>query len=583
MPQAFFKAITLAPIVLFVYHRPEHTKQVLNALALNPLADQSILYIYADGPKKDSSADALANIAKTRSVIRQEQWCKEVFIIEADTNLGLANSVIKGVTEVVNKHGKVIVLEDDLLTSKHFLQYMNDALNVYETEQQVLSIGALNFFATDKQVPDTFFIPIPDCWGWATWKDRWQLFEPNPQLLLNKLREKGLIEKFNLYGAYNFESMLIDQIKGNVSSWAIRWQAVAYLENKLSLYPRNSVTKNIGFGADATHGGTDNYSKKIKFAVKKIKIEKQSVTENPTIINKMIVGYAMVNQPSGIARTKLAIRSVSKGLAPAFLSKLYRKLHPHPQNKSMWQGNYTSWDEARKLCSGYEDPVILNKTKEAILKVKNGEAAAERDSVLFEHPLYNEAITSHLLKFAHENNDRLNVVDFGGSLGSTYFQNKDLIPDNINFSWNVVEQQHYVETGNKEIADDKLHFFYSINEAVNRNTANVLILSSVLQYLEKPYAFLDEIIAYNFKYIIIDRTSFTNEPTDRLTIQNVPVDIYEASYPAWFFNNEYFKTNLTRHYTILHEFKSDVIDNLVLDDGTNVYWLGYILERKQHD
>jgi putative methyltransferase (TIGR04325 family) len=579
MPQAFFKAITLAPIVLFVYHRPEHTKQVLNALALNPLADQSILYIYADGPKKDSSADALANIAKTRSVIRQEQWCKEVFIIEADTNLGLANSVIKGVTEVVNKHEKVIVLEDDLLTSKHFLQYMNDALNVYETEQQVLSIGALNFFATDKQVPDTFFIPIPDCWGWATWKDRWQLFEPNPQLLLNKLREKGLIEKFNLNGAYNFESMLIDQIKGTISSWAIRWQAVAYLENKLSLYPRNSVTKNIGFGADATHGGDDNYSKKIKFAVTEIPVEKQPATENKAIINKMITGYAMVNQPSGIARTKLAIRSVLKGFAPAFLNKLYRKLHPHPQNKSMWQGNYTSWDEARKLCSGYEDPLILNKTKEAILKVKNGEAAAERDSVLFEHPLYNEVITSHLLKFANENNDRLNVVDFGGSLGSTYFQNKDLIPDSIKLSWNVVEQKHYVETGNKEIADDKLHFFYSIDDAIKHIPADVLILSSVLQYLEKPYVFLDEVIIYNFKYVIIDKTTFMDSLTDRITVQQVPKEIYSASYPAWFFNTSALLSKLLANYTLLTDFEPYPGLIIPFNDGSGGYFKGFILKR----
>ena len=271
--------MTLAPIVLFVYNRPSHTEQTLNALAENDLADQSTLFIYADGPKHDATTETLEKIKKTREIIRRKKWCKEVNVIESEINKGLADSIINGVSKVINEYGRVIVLEDDIVTSKYFLKFMNDALDLYVDEQKVISVGALNFFATDDQVPDTFFIPIPDCWGWATWKDRWKLFEPNSQKLLNELRKKGLIEKFNLYGAYNFEQMLIDQIKGNVSSWAIRWQAVAYLNDKLSLYPKLSVTKNIGFDAQATHGGEDKFSKAIIFTKGPITIEKHPVLE----------------------------------------------------------------------------------------------------------------------------------------------------------------------------------------------------------------------------------------------------------------------------------------------------------------
>src|SRR5476651_318519 len=136
----------LAPIVLFVYNRPHHTEQALNALKLNGLASESTLYIFADGPKKGAPAETLADIKKTREVIRGKKWCKDVFIIEAEANKGLAASIINGVTDVVNKHEKVIVLEDDIITSKYFLQYMNDALSVYEDEQKVISVGAFNFF-----------------------------------------------------------------------------------------------------------------------------------------------------------------------------------------------------------------------------------------------------------------------------------------------------------------------------------------------------------------------------------------------------------------------------------------------------
>ncbi|MFD2145603.1 hypothetical protein [Mucilaginibacter antarcticus] len=308
--------MNLAPITLFVYNRPDCAEQTLTALAANELASQSTLYIYADGPKPGADEQTLQSIEKTRTIIRQQQWCKEVIIIESESNKGLAPSVIAGITAVVNKHGSIIVLEDDIVTSKYFLRFMNDALTMYQPEPKALSIGALNFFATDKSVPDTFFIPIPDCWGWATWKDRWALFEPNPQKLLDKLRARKLVDKFNLYGAYDFESMLIDQLKGNVNSWDIRWQAMAFLEDKLALYPRCSVSKNIGFGAGGTHGGEDKYTSKLLFAKSPIVVNKIPVVEDPVITAKMIAGYKQITEQSEMLKIKLAIRQFVKDVLP---------------------------------------------------------------------------------------------------------------------------------------------------------------------------------------------------------------------------------------------------------------------------
>jgi len=573
----------LAPIILFVYNRPGHAEQTLNAFAANRLADESILYIYADGPKADASPETLENISLTRALIRSKKWCKEVFIIESEVNRGLAGSVIRGVTEVVNKHGKIIVLEDDIITSKYFLQFMNDALDVYSDEPKVLSIGALNFFATDDQVPDTFFVPIPDCWGWATWKNRWQLFEPNAQTLYTRLIENNLVGKFNLNGAYNFESMLLDQIKGNISSWAIRWQALAYLENKLSLYPKYSVAKNIGFGTSGTHGGADLYSKNLKFAANKIIVEKQPVAADPAIIEKMTKGYGDTAQPGLQQQLKSRVKKYLKLLLPPGLSILYRGFRSRKNDPVVWQGNFPDWDTAKKRSAGYENPLILEKTKNAILKVKNGDAAGERDSVLLGRVEYCWPVLTYLLKIALENNNQLDIIDFGGSLGSSYFQNRGMIPANVKLSWNVVEQPDYIGVGNHEIADENLKFFSSVKEAYANNGAKVLLLSSVLQYLEYPYRFLDEMMGYDFEYILVERTAFIDNAEDRITLQVVPPSIYEASYPAWFLNNEKFKKYISEKYFTLLEFESDIIGSLALEDKTAAYWRGYVFKRKTNE
>ena len=567
----------LAPIVLFVYNRPRHTEQTLNALAANDLADQSILFIYADGPKAGASAEVLGNIQKTRSLIKAKKWCKEVHILESDVNKGLADSVIKGVTEVINKYEKVIVLEDDIVTSTSFLNYMNDSLNTYVDEQKVLSIGAFNFFATDKNVSDTFFIPIPDCWGWATWKNKWQLFESNPQKLLNKLRENNLIDKFNLGGAYNFENMLIDQIKGNINSWAIRWQAVAYLNNMLTLYPKYSVTKNIGFDADGTHSSSnDRYSKQTKFATTRIKVEKIVVAEDPSTIKQMTVGFARTTKPAIGQKIKADIKKLAGHFLPASAKAYYFKIKSSTKD-SGWYGDYSSWQQAKQDSGGYDDSIILEKTKKAILKLKNGEAAFERDSVLFDKPEFNWPVLTILLKAAAENDKKLSVLDFGGALGSAYFQNRELLQSVSVLEWSIIEQPHYINTGNKFVADESLKFYSDVASCLRERKPNVLLLSGVLQYVELPYALIDQLINYDFNYIIIDRTAFINAK-ERLTVQKVPADIYPASYPAWFFDKAKFLDAFKIKYNRLADFEP--YPGLVISlDKANGYYKGFIFKK----
>lgn len=270
-----------APIVFLAYKRADITQRALESLAANSLAAASELYVFADGPKPGADAEDEQRIAATRAVIRSRDWCGKVHITERVQNYGLAKSVITAVSEVVAKHGRVIVMEDDLVLSPYFLQYMNDALDLYEEEQQVASIHGY-LYPVKEKLPATFFIRGADCWGWATWERAWKQFEPDGKKLYDALRLKGLEKAFNFDGTFDYMKMLRKQINGQNDSWAIRWNASAFLKNMYTLYPGQSLVQNIGAGGDATHmleGDAEKYEVVVNtqpVVLKKVPVE-QSV------------------------------------------------------------------------------------------------------------------------------------------------------------------------------------------------------------------------------------------------------------------------------------------------------------------
>ena len=240
---------TPAPIILFVYNRPQHTFKTIEALKQNYLAEESDIYIFSDGYKNEIDK---RKVDEVRSIIKDITGFNRITIIEREKNIGLAHSVISGVSEIVNKFGKVIVLEDDLITSPYFLQYMNEALEIYENEEKIISIHGY-IYPIKKELPETFFIKGADCWGWATWKRGWNLFEPDGSKLLKQLEENNLCNDFDLGGSVKNIKMLKKQIALKNDSWAIRWHASAFIKNKLTLYPGKSLVKNIGADGEGTH------------------------------------------------------------------------------------------------------------------------------------------------------------------------------------------------------------------------------------------------------------------------------------------------------------------------------------------
>lgn len=244
----------------------------------------------------------------------------------------------------------------------------------------------------------------------------------------------------------------------------------------------------------------------------------------------------------------------------------------------VWSGDYNSWEDAEKKCSGYNENSILEKCKDALLKVKNNEAVYERDSFLFDKIEYSWPLLAGLEKVSIENNNTLKVLDFGGSLGSTYFQNRSFL-GNINLTWGIVEQSHFVECGKEYFEDDTLHFYNTIDEALKKFTPNVLIVSSVLQYLRDPYVWLEKMNSLEIDYIIIDRTALVDLDRDILTVQNVPKEIYEASYPSWFLREEMILEKL-ENYSLISDFDGTIESKIWLNNFINAFWKGYILKIK---
>jgi hypothetical protein len=245
--------MSFAPIVLFVYARLSHTRLTVDALLKNPGAELSDLIIFSDAAR---TTEKQANVDEVRAYLKTITGFRSITIKHRPYNFGLAKSIIDGVTKAVNKYGRIIVLEDDMVTSPHFLTYMNEALDKYAYDDRVASIHGY-VYPVKQLLPEAFFLRGADCWGWATWQRGWKLFNPNGQHLLDELKQKKLIGAFNFNGAYPFSSMLEGQINGSNDSWAVRWHASAFLAEKLTLYPGRSLVNNIGNDSSGVHCGDD--------------------------------------------------------------------------------------------------------------------------------------------------------------------------------------------------------------------------------------------------------------------------------------------------------------------------------------
>jgi hypothetical protein len=298
----------IAPIVLFLYNRPEHSRRTLQALSENDLADKSDLYIFIDGPKKDATPEQLKKIRETGEIAHSKQWCKHVEVLENSQNKGLAQSIRDGISKILSKHDTVIVLEDDLLTSKGFLTYMNEALELYQAEPKVMHIAGYMLPINTKNLPDTFFFNASTCWGWGTWKEAWSQLNWDLESLKKDLEKKDLISYFNIENSTQHFQQIENNISGKINTWSVRWYAIITLAGGFCLHPSKSLVRNIGLDGSGTH--KDENTRLDVVLARNVPVEKMKIEENSLSRKRIASFYKKMTSPSLTSRVKSKIKSI---------------------------------------------------------------------------------------------------------------------------------------------------------------------------------------------------------------------------------------------------------------------------------
>lgn len=245
----------VSPVIVFTYNRPEHTKRTIEALAANELADLTELFIFSDAAKKETDEEKVRAI---RAFAKSIEGFAKVTLVAREENFGLAKNVIRGVTDVINRYGKVIVLEDDLVTNRFFLRFMNDGLNRYQREQKVTGITGFSHFGDSISIKEecVFHTLTGTSWSWATWEDRWAYFDEACSDWIDMKNDKALRKRFNYDNTYDFyKIMKMQQTMQNHNSWAIRWYWTNFKKGGYILSPVKSLVSNEGWDGSGVHCG----------------------------------------------------------------------------------------------------------------------------------------------------------------------------------------------------------------------------------------------------------------------------------------------------------------------------------------
>ena len=276
----------LAPIALFTYKRLEKLKKAVTSLKNCDLSKNSHLYVISDGPKNKQEK---LIVVKIRKYIKTIKGFKKISIILRKTNFGLSKNIIKGVDQIINKHEKIIVLEEDIVVEKNFLKFLNQSLEIYKNENKIWHISGWNYNLKLKSIFDAYFTKTMNCWGWGTWKNRWKYYEKKPKKIINTWT-KEMIKEFNLDNNLNFFSQILRNNSKKINTWAIFWYAVIFENNKLCLNPVSTLSENQGIGKDSTHTKSVEkiYQSKINLQKKKKKISyPKKICEDKEILKQI--------------------------------------------------------------------------------------------------------------------------------------------------------------------------------------------------------------------------------------------------------------------------------------------------------
>jgi len=534
------------PVALFAYARPAHLTRVLACLKENRVP---LIYAFADGAK--GPAD-VSRVTETRRLLRQIDWA-DVRLTERTENLGLGRSVLAGVDEVAAKHDSFIVWEDDLICVPGTYEWVCAALRHYADAPRVMSVSAWTHpRVTPPDVGDQpYFDARAECWVWGAWARSWA--GVSGETAVEKMRlaaRRGVAP--GAYGADLPQQAAYEQ-KRNV--WAVRWLYHHFLLGGLCLRPPWSMVEHIGFDAMAT-----NAAGSVEWANPPLRPVPPQPSNWPVVAeNPLCRGLWRAANPSVKLSTRVAhkLARSTRGLLKAVTPEPVRSRLRVLFGWKWFRGDYRTWAAARAASGGYDDKAILQKVLAATLEVQAGRAAFERDGVLFPSADADRPLLEQLQEIVRASPGRLRVLDFGGSLGSTYWRLRPFLPSGDQLRWDIVEQPAFVEAGREHLTDTPLKFYHDLAGAQSQGAHDVLLCSCVLQYLEEPFRMLEEWSRLDIPYLLLNNLPLHAKGPDRLTVQHVPPTIYVATYPVWFFNRDRFLQRVRVHYEIIREFEAE--------------------------
>lgn len=501
--------MNLSPIAFFVYNRPFHTILTLNSLLKNNLAKYSDIIIFSDAPKNNLELD---RVSLVRKIISNINGFKSKKIIYRNKNYGLSKNFISGIDKVFKSNDAIIVLEDDNLVSKNFLDFINCGLNIYKNEETVGAINGYSYPIYKKISEDSFFIKGADTWGWGTWRRAWKkvIFEP-----------KKILEKVKYLEIHPYKkNILINKIKKKNDSYTIMFDLSMQYYNMLTLYPKISMTKNIGLDGSGRHNKifTNNYD--VKINTKKFFLKKIDIKENLLIKNELDNFFSNLVKVNLAVLIKKKIISFFKKILPDILIKKYKSFLQKNINFILSNSDdkfYNYIDKNKYILKDYNNYLL---SKKFFLKTF-------KDNKLVDIQRQNFFSLNIILEIFYKQNKKINLIEFGGSLGSKYLNFKKLISNNAKeLHWSIVEQNNYVNIGKKSIQNRELKFLNNINDAIYNKLNNILIFSNSLQYYKNPYEILNQALnSANIKYILFESLPLTKKVDHILLQKHYDTDI----------------------------------------------------------
>ncbi len=556
-------------MVLFAYARADLLRRVLACLRVERVP---LIYVFADGAKGETDAAAVAEVRKT---LRGIDWA-EVRLEERARNFGLGQNVLDGVSAVAARQAAWIAWEDDLVAVPGTYAWLSAALRRYAADERVMSVTAWTHPRVQPEgVNGPYLDGRAECWVWGSWARAWRgMTDATAEGKARAAERRGTAR-----GAYGADLPAMARVERRKNIWAVRWVYHHLEHGGLCVRPPWTMVEHVGLGATATHaGGASEWTNAPLRDAPPIPATWPEPVETKGSREKWRRATAGADRRLVAAWQKARVVTRARGnwkgavrrLLPArAVEAVVRRFF-----RVRWTGNYANWAEARAASGGYERREILERVATAACAVREGRAAFERDGVTFALPSPDGLLLGALMRAAERAGEAVTVLDFGGSLGSAYGQNRPWLHATGVRRWCVVEQAHFVTVGQKNFEDETLRFYDTIEACCAAETPAVLLLSSVLPYLPEPDAAIAEAQRRNFATVIVARTGVIAGDADRLTVQHVPRAIYRASYPCRFLGRERLLAQFAGAYRLVEETAADE------GEAVGVSFRNFVFERR---